>query len=131
MNIDENFLGYVEERLDQWAKWFSEGNSYGMGYSPCSIEYRLMTVGIINKSSGPKPLAYNEEAEEIESLICELAKQDKLTAEVLRYHYLQKGSFRDKSKAFNISHNQFSHFVDMAHHWLAGRLTAIVKYHRQ
>jgi hypothetical protein len=127
MNIDENFLEYVEERLDQWAKWFSHGNSYGLSFSPCSIEYRLMTVGIINKNPGPKPLPYNEEAEEIEMLVNEMSKQNKMMADVLRYNYFTQGAVRSKAKQLDIPRLNFERNVEMARQWLAGRLSGYMR----
>ena len=52
-SMNEPFVKYVEERLQQWAEWYSSGNWYGLGYPSCSIEYRLMTEGILVKATGP------------------------------------------------------------------------------
>lgn len=123
MKIDENFLDYVEIRLQQWAKWFSCGGFNGLGYPSCSIIYKLMTVGIVNKNRGLQTLPFNEEAEEIEMLINEMTKQNKLMADVLRVNYFVGGGARVKAKEFDMSRLKFERHVDMAKQWLAGRLS--------
>jgi hypothetical protein len=117
-------LTYVEKRLIEWAEWFSWGNAYGLGYSSCSIEYRLMTEGVMTKYTGFKPIACNEAAEEIEALVVEMADQNFSMANALRGYYFMGGSLRSKAKCLKISHTQLKYAVDMAHQWLAGRLSA-------
>lgn len=126
MKIDENFLDYVEARLQQWAKWFSHGGFNGLGYPSCSIIYRLMTIGIINKNTGSQPLPFNEEAEEIEILINEMAKQNKMMADVLRFNYFIEGGARIKAKEFDMPRLKFERYVEMATQWLAGRLSGTI-----
>jgi len=119
-------MKYVEERLQQWAEWYSRGNLYGLGYPPYSLEYRLMTEGIVVKSSGPKPLPYSEEAEEIEVLVKEIARQNNTIALALRcqyFGYLGRRKSREHAKLLKISYARFRTYVDMGRHWLAGRLS--------
>lgn len=121
--MPNDILQYIERRLEEWADWYSRGNNYGLGYPSCSILYRLMKEGHIIRSSGPKPLPTNEAAEEIESLIKIMAQQNQTMALALRCQYFTQGSLRQKAKQLNMSHTQFKHYVDMAHQWLAGRLS--------
>jgi hypothetical protein len=114
---------FVENRLNEWAEWVSHGNWYGIGYSACSIVYRLMTEGIIIKSTAPQIHPNNEEAEEMEALICELWKQNNDLANAIRIHYLYSGSIRHKAKKFLIHRNHLAYQLDLAHQWLAGRLS--------
>ena len=65
---NDDMLEYVKQRLEKWAEWFSKGNWCGLGYPPCSLEYRLMMEGIIVRSTAPRLLGYNEETEEMEML---------------------------------------------------------------
>lgn len=123
MNNDK-FMKYLEERLYQWAEWYSRGNLYGLGYPPCSLEYRIMTEGTIIRSTGSRSLPTNAAAEEIENLVREMSQQNQTMALALRCQYFNRGSLRIKAKRLNISHTQFKHYVDMAHQWLAGRLSA-------
>ncbi|MDX1901871.1 MAG: antiterminator Q family protein [Gammaproteobacteria bacterium] len=122
--MNEPFVKYVEERLQQWAEWYSRGNLFGLGYPSCSLEYRLMTEGIIVKTTGAKTLSSNEEAEEIEALVREMAHQNEKIALALRCQYFSCGTLRVKAKKLHISHNQFKYYVDLGHQWLAGRLSA-------
>jgi hypothetical protein len=128
-NMNEEFIHYVDRRLDEWANWYSKGNSYGLGYPQRSMEYILMTEGSLIKYSVPQHLPCNEDAEEIEMLICEMAKQNKTMAYILRYHYFSTGALRGKAKNFSsdytsISYRKFKEYVDLARQWLAGRLSA-------
>ncbi len=115
---------YVQRRLQEWAEWFSRGNFYGLGYPSCSIEYRLMREGSITKHSGSRPLPCNTEAEEIEKLVKELSEQNNNLAIALRCFYFTNGSLRVKAKNVAISHVYLKYYVDMAHQWLMGRLSA-------
>lgn len=121
---NEEIIKYLEGRLYQWAEWYSCGNFYGLGYPPCSIEYRIMREGIIIRSTpGSRPLPTNDAAEEMESLVCEMAKHNNNMALALRCHYFNRGSLRSKSKKLNVSHTQYKYYIDMAHQWLAGRMS--------
>ncbi|HVV69588.1 MAG TPA: antiterminator Q family protein [Gammaproteobacteria bacterium] len=117
-------MHYLEERLHQWADWYLSGNSYGLGYPRCSIEYRILLEGCIQHNPGPKPLPTNEAAEEIEALVKQMAEYNENMAKALRCHYFLTGTLRTKSAKLKISHSHFKHYVDMGHQWLAGRLFA-------
>jgi hypothetical protein len=121
--MSETFMHYLEERLYQWADWYSRGNFYGLGYPSCSMEYRMMTEGAVVRNTGPKQLPSNEAAEEMESLVKEMAEHNKTMADALRCQYFLPGSLRSKAAKLDISHSHFKHYVDMAHQWLAGRLS--------
>lgn len=117
-------MKYLEERLYQWAEWYSRGNFCGLGYPPYSLEYRIMREGTLVRSTGSRPLPTNEAAEEIEALVVEMKNYNSDMALALRIHYFNRGSLRTKSKKLNISHMQYKRYVEMAHQWLTGRLTA-------
>ena len=121
--ITTPWMHYLQERLYQWAEWYSRGHGYGVGYPPCSTEYRLMTEGIVVKANYPKPLPSNESAEEMEHLVKEMTEFNFVMAQALRSQYFDPGTLRSKSKQLNMSHSHFKHYVDLAHHWLAGRLS--------
>lgn len=126
--MNENFIQYVHERLEQWAEWYSNDNSYGLGYSNRSIEYVLMQEGAYIKSTAPKQLPSNIEAEEIEALVIEIDKQNKKMALALRIQYFGRRKSKDRSETLGISATQFRVYVDMARQWLAGRLSSSNKY---
>jgi hypothetical protein len=128
--MDDKFIEYVDQRLDQWATWYSSGNSYGLGYPQRSMEHVLMTEGVVSKAATPKYLPCNEEAEEIEALVVEMAKQNKKMAFILRYYYFEPGALRAKAENFSADHSsiswkKFKDYVDMARQWMAGRLSAL------
>jgi hypothetical protein len=127
--MNEEFIKYVDQRLEQWAKWYSSGNSYGLGYPRRSIEHVMMTEGIIAKTGKSNILPCNEEAEEIEAFVLEMESQNKKMAAILRYHYFEPGALRIQAENYSaeyspISYNTFKDNVDMARQWFAGRLSA-------
>lgn len=125
-NMNDN-MQYVEERLQQWAEWYSRGNLFGLGYPPCSLEYRLMTEGVVVKSTGPRPIACNEEAEEIERFVREIAKQNNKIALALRcqyFGYMGRRKSREHAELLRMSYARFRVYVAMGRQWVAGRLSA-------
>ena len=122
----EQMLAYVERRLAEWGHWFARGNFYGLGYPPCSIEYRLMREGIVRTSpAGQRPLPIHENAEQIEKLVQTLERQHPNIARALRAYYFRCGSIRSQAKAKGMSHTELQRQVQQARHWLAGWLTAM------
>jgi hypothetical protein len=115
---------YVKQRLEEWAKWFGRKNANVLGYPGCSMEYHLMTSGIVTKSTAPKAIPTHEAAEEIEALINEMHQQNKMMALALRIHYVKARKSRDRSEELKISATRFRVYVSMAQQWLAGRLSA-------
>jgi hypothetical protein len=122
---DKNILEYIEQRLDEWAEWFTLYYENELGYPSQSLTYRLMTEGYISKSTTPNAVFVNEDAEEIESLVSEMAKQNHIMALSLHIHYLVHGSVRAKAKKFSIARNKLMIYVEMAKQWLAGRLSSV------
>jgi hypothetical protein len=131
MNTEEDFMNYVEQRLEHWAHWFSSDNHYGMGFHSHTIEYILMTVGVMIKSTGIKPLSCDEEAEEIEHLVNEMCKQNFKMAMALRIQYFCKRKSRERVRELDISASKFRILVEMAKQWIAGRLSATRRGIRQ
>ncbi len=124
---EQDFMGYVERRLDHWADWFKSSNHYGLGFHSEKIEYILMTVGMMIKSTDVKPLPSDEEAEEIELLVREMACHNSKMADALRIHYFDRKKSRDRANAIQMASTPFKNYVKMAKQWLAGRLSAYQK----
>jgi hypothetical protein len=122
-----NDLEYIEQRLNEWAEWFSLYYENELGYPSQSLIYRLMIEGCIYKSNSPNSVFVNESAEEIEALISEMAKQNQMMALSLHIHYLAIGSVRAKAAKFGIKRNKLVNYVEMAKQWLVGRLSAKAK----
>ena len=129
MNYEETnkkFAAYIEYRLQEWADWFSKGNFYGIGFSSTTIEYRLMTEGIVTNQPGYKALHCNNEAEEIELLISEMQGHNFKMSLAIRCHYFGK-DFMGREAPLPISRTQLQTYLGMGRQWLAGRLSAKVK----
>lgn len=124
---NDKFMKYLEERLHQWAEWYSRGNFCGLGYPPYSLEYRIMREGTVVRSTGPRSFPANEAAEEIEALVCEMAQHNRNMALALRCHYFSQGGLRTKSRKLNMSHSHYKYYVDMAHQWLSGRMSNMAR----
>jgi hypothetical protein len=120
--MEKNMIIYLENRLNQWAEWYSKNDLKALGYPTNARECRTLTA-MNHYSYRSKPLPYNEEAEEIELFVRELAKQKPIIASALRYYYFEPGSLRTKASKLHLSHTQFKHYIDMAHYWLAGRIS--------
>jgi hypothetical protein len=120
----ENMLAYVERRLAEWGHWYSRGNLFGLGYPPCSIEYRLMKEGNVRtQPAGQRFLAVNENAEAIEKLVQEMSLQNSSMALALRDCYINQFSLRKQAKQAGISHTQLKALVDMGKQWVVGRVS--------
>jgi hypothetical protein len=127
--MSENFSQYIEQRLNQWADWFGQDHYCGLGYPPFSMEYLLMTGATRSSKGSSDFISCNEEAEEIEELVKEMSEYNYNMAIAIRCHYFTDGGLRAKAKKVNVSHMHYKNYVDMAHQWLAGRLSAYNKKH--
>lgn len=130
--INPQILRYLNQRLEEWAEWFSRKEQLGLGYPTQSREYKLMTIGNISRENpGPKPLPVNEAAEEMENIIRIMATQSlqaKKNAEALRGFYLQnkrKQSKCEMARLRGISEGSIRRQLNGALSWLAGWFTAI------
>jgi len=121
--MNDRGLEAVQERLEEWAEWYSRGQVYGLGYPSCSLAYRIMASVQTNRQGGQLLLS-NSAAEEIESWVCEMTQHNALMALALRAHYFYSGSLRAKAGLLKISHTQFKFYLGMAEQWLAGRLSS-------
>lgn len=117
-------LSYIDDRLREWAEWFKRGARLGVGYPPCSIEYRLMTEGHVPREYyGLKPMPTHAAAEEMETLIAEMAAQNRKMADIIKCYYLQSGGIRRNARELHISHASFEMHLNTSRWWLAGRLS--------
>lgn len=118
-------LSYIDERLQEWAEWTKRGSRLGMGYPPCSLEYRLMTEGRVTRNHyGSKPMPTHAAAEEMELLIKEMATQHRKMADIIKSYYLQSGGIRQNARNLHISHASFEMHLNTSRWWLAGRLSS-------
>ena len=83
----------------------------------------METGGYLVKTTGPVYPAENVEAEEIEGLVAEIARQTPKLAQALRAQYFDKGTLPFKARKIGVSRTQFKVYVDMGKQWLAGRLS--------
>ncbi len=114
---------YINARLVEWASWFKEYITLGIGYPPCSVEYRLMTEGHVTREYiGLKPMPSNPAAEEIERIVQDMAACCYPLAEVIRCYYFTNGDIYYKARKIAYSRTQFNETLANARWWLVGRL---------
>jgi hypothetical protein len=121
--MNDDLKKYLDERLLEWSEWFSQDNSYGLGYASCSVEYRLMTEGSIINSTAPKLSIGNSRAEEIELLVNEMSQQNATMASALRIQYFGRKKSRERSDELQLSAARFKVYVEMARQWMIARLS--------
>lgn len=125
INITKSLMHYLDARIYEWSDWFNQKSPLGVGYPTQSIEYRLLTEGhVMREYLGIKPTPIHSAAEEIESLICEMLKQNQEMADVLRYYYTNLGDLPHKAKQMGHSEKYFLRQLECARWWLIARLTA-------
>ena len=117
---------YLEQRLRVWADWYSQGNSYRLGYPPVSITYFACYQQTATKMRNqPRVLPSHQDAEEIDDIVREMVKCCPILAKVLRCQYFTLGTLRQKAEKMQLSQTQFRSYVEMSKLWLAGRLMAV------
>ena len=122
---DDKMQIYIDKRLDHWAEWVLKGNWSGQGYPIKSILYDFMNLGcVLPKAKGRLPLPYDEDAEEMERCVMQMAKQKPKIAFSLRIQYLTQGTIQQKSKYTHSSLSKFKMDVQMAKQWLTGWFSA-------
>ena len=117
-------LDYIDDRLREWGAWALSGFRLGISYPPCSLEYRLMTEGHVERGyQGLVPMPEHAPAEEMEALLCEMGAQHHKLAHVIRIYYLEEGTMKTKARRIGIGHAQFETHLNTGRWWLAGRLS--------
>jgi hypothetical protein len=116
---------YIEQRLIEWAEWFGQNTHDVLGY-PRNSSINMFLQGSIvkkNKRKAAIPLPSHIEAEEMETYINEMHKQNVIMASAIRLHYLDHLSMRKNAKKLGLSHTYFKLYIQMGKQWLAGKLT--------
>lgn len=117
----------LEQRLEDWADWYVKSYTGGLGYHSKSIQAQIMESGIFVRNPKIDGLQVNSNAEQIEKFLKAMEGQNPLMANVLKTHYFDPGSMRDKAQQLSISHTQFRVYVAMAKQWIAGCITGYQK----
>jgi len=114
----DTLLQAVKRRCEEWAEWYSRGQAYGLGYPTTSLEDRCL-----QGRRGFRAFLTHAAAEEVESWVKDMACYHPQLAHVLRCYYFDAHSLRRGAKQLSLSPTQFKGQLEMAHHWLAGRLS--------
>ncbi len=124
----DGVLDQVVIRLEQWAEWYSRLELDGLGYSSSSIACHWGQGGRLTRSTRLPRHTTHAAAEEMEQWVLEMGQQNPLMAQALRRHYFDPSTLRKQAEQLAISHTQFKFIVDMAHQWLAGRLSLSLSF---
>ncbi|MBL4647489.1 MAG: hypothetical protein JKY13_00795, partial [Gammaproteobacteria bacterium] len=90
-------IEYVDLRLNEWAHWYTGHVDFGLGYPKKTITARLIDEGgILINGTGRKPSFINNDAEETDELVCELASENMLLANCLREKYFGRGTVKQQ-----------------------------------
>lgn len=116
----DSLLQAVKRRCEEWAEWYSTGQPYGLGYPTVAWEYRFLPSG---SRAGFPPLPTHEAAEEMEQWVKDMACHHPQMACVLRCYYFEAHTLRRGAQQLGMSLTPFKWHLEMAHHWLAGRLS--------
>jgi hypothetical protein len=80
---------YIKERLREWGEWFSRDITNNIGFPRRNILARLRDEGgQIIRATGQKPLPTHTKAEEMESILMVLNKNQPVLAYILMITYL-------------------------------------------
>ncbi len=124
VNPNDYLDEYLESRLCEWAEWLRSGNQLGIGYPRRSILALIKEGKVITKNRQfCSVIETNDNAEEIENLVREMAQYKRVMAEALRNYYLDRLSLRRCARQFKISHMHYKLYIEMAKQWLIGRLS--------
>jgi hypothetical protein len=121
----QSLLHYLEGRLLQWAEWYQAWMPVGIGFPPCTVEYRLANEAYVaRRNPGRQPLLSNPAADAMEELIMQMAKQHQELASILRHYYLSANDLMEnKARRYGMSKAQYSTYLTIARWWLIARLT--------
>jgi len=117
---------YIEDRLREWGEWFSRDITNSIGFSRRNILARLRDEGgQIVSATGQKPLPTNAQAEEMESILITLNKNQPALTYILMIKYL----YPDKCiwmvrEELGCNKSHYYTQVNLAFEWIKGYLIA-------
>jgi hypothetical protein len=125
---DKAMMSYARTRLYECAEYYYSRTD-GVSYGSNTMKHHLLREGaLIHKQvSCSYPISDQQASNEIEQHIEEVARQQPIAAKILRCFY-NPTSLKAKRKELkklklDLTPEQFNHYVDLVHFWLAGRLT--------
>lgn len=62
--MDDQFIQYVDYRINRWVSYYSRDKFYGVGFYDRSLIHCLMTEGVVISSTAPRSIC-DEDAEEV------------------------------------------------------------------
>ena len=133
MLFDQYFTveDYLEERLQQWAKWCNSKNEdEKLNYPRQAVIYRMLKEGYFipkkRYKNGRKPMEPHLYAEEVENLINRMARESltyQKSAMVIREYYIVKSKKGSKPKVLGLTPSQFRDLFITGKSWLIARLS--------
>ena len=115
----------VDEMLDEWAIWSRTGVNPGIGFPRMSsIAWLIENGGIVARTTGPKYLPENKEAEEMNTWISQLNQEKPIEAQALIAYYLSGMIKETLAKKLKITPRMLNMRIRIAKIWLEGRFSS-------
>ena len=113
---------YMDEReldilFDRWRDWSSDGSQ--TGFKNKTIEYQLMTQGVVTRSTGSN-VKEDPECEKLDAAISAMPKQ---MHKAVKLKFLFGFTNKDASKELKMPLPTYKSLIQRCRAWLCGRLT--------
>jgi hypothetical protein len=121
---------YVDNRLEEWAKWIIDIDNGNIGYPKLSSLVKIMNP-TISTVSGEVSFTFkhaieNQRAEEVDAMIKELKNQYPEYAEAITAFWINRHEdMKLVAEKFNLSRSAFMQRVRSAKLWLSGRFSVL------
>lgn len=130
-NITFDIDNYVDNQLQRWAAWYFAVLTDGLGYPKRSVEGALLdSGGVLIRSTRGKSIPTNEDAEQIDKLLCELGQYKPELASAVKIRYTSR-KIKTSLESLKIPYPTYKVRLQEGLAWLAGNLTANYRYHTQ
>lgn len=121
--IDRTLDIYVDHKLKKWGRWYLTILLDGLGYPKKSIEGKLLDGGgLLIKSTAPYHIPEDEDCEEIEEILSEMASYKKELAFAIRVKYTSS-NLKKTLIAHKMPYPTFNKHFGEAKAWIASRFS--------
>ena len=116
-------LEETRQRLRGWGSWYRATLRMGLDFSSKSIVGQLIdSQGVLIRSTAENLAPENAMAEEIDTLINQLATEQEKIAKVLCYHYTSDGTTSERIQQSGLARRTYYLHLSDAEEWINHRL---------
>ena len=113
----------INQRLDIWARWYTQLVAGELGYARLPID-EIIKVGCFVRGTGRRITVENTCAESMDAALQILRQDDPLRGKALYAYYLLPGNGSDHARQLNVSRSAFTQYVQTAKVWLIAWFSA-------